>query len=133
MDLVLNRVIDRILNRILSFFATIRAFIAPEWGGVLFNYKNGELEEIARWETNEEMKQAHAILDTELDSGRDFVYVAVIKCGERKGYFATYSPAGVWARGYWPGLYEPMDAYRDAMKIAKAEAKRLGFQVGGNG
>lgn len=113
--------------------ATTKVLFEAEYGGTLYDFtahRNGDLERICKWENDAEMVDAHAILENATESGRDFVYVGAVKTGERRGYmFVHSSKRGMWMRGFIPGLYEPLEAFQDALKLAGKDAKELGFRI----
>lgn len=108
-------------------------FRSPEWGGILYDFtahNTGDLEELHRWETDKGLLEAAALIESAYESGRDYVYITVSKTGNSQGYFMVESPiTRFWFRAFHPGVYEPLDAYRDTIKKAEKDARRLGFQI----
>ena len=69
-------------------------FRHKEYGGLLANWKNGEFEVIADWETDKELEAAWQLVENHMDSGRDEIYIAVVKQARGCGCCVT-SRAGL--------------------------------------
>lgn len=126
----LIKYLPRWIRQGIALFLELRA---GEYGGIIYDYSgpnNGDLNEIHRWEDDGGMNQAWSILENAINGGRDFVYVGIVKTGQSRGYFVVHSPIRkMWIKAFRPGIYEPLDAFRDAMWRAHYDAKKLGFSV----
>lgn len=120
--------LPKFIRQLIAMYKELRS---QEWGGILYDFtanRNGDLEELARWETDKDLLSAAAIVDNAHDSGRDFVYIEVAKTGNSRGYFMVASSLTTfWVRAFRPGVYESLDAYRDTIKKANKDASKLGF------
>lgn len=110
--------------------AVIKSYTAPyEWGGILYDYKNGDLEQIFKWETDKEMETAGAMILQMVGAGRDVIYIAVVKCGPTAGYFVIHdSNGGWWEKHFAPGIYPPEVAYSETMAQCRKIATKMGFR-----
>ena len=110
--------------------AVIKSYTAPfEWGGILFDYKNGDLEQLYKWETDEEMETARSLIRSMITGGRDAIYVAVVKCGPTAGYFVIHdSNDQWWEKHFYPGIYPPEVAYEETMAQCRKIATKMGFR-----
>lgn len=110
--------------------AKLANYLSPyEWGGVLYDYANGELNELCRWETDNEMFQAWTLIENMTHAGRDAVYVAVVKVGIGAGYFVIHdSDMGWWECHFNPKHYSPVTAYKETMAQCRKIANKMGFR-----
>jgi hypothetical protein len=116
-----------------AMIATLVVMREQEYGGTFYDFlhaqaNNGEMELLHKWENNEEMEAAWELLENAFTNGRDFVWVGAVKTGQSRGYMIIHSnKTTMWMRGFIPGIYEPLDAFRDAMLRARKDALALGY------
>src|SRR5579859_3862821 len=113
--------------------ATLTVMRESEYGGNLYNFlsaqtNNGDMTLIHKWEDDTGIDEAQSILQNEMNSGRDFVFIGAVKTGHSRGYMFLHSNKHrIWIRGFIPGIYEPLEAYRDTIDLAKKDARALGY------
>jgi hypothetical protein len=115
------------------YVARLEAAESIESGGVLFDYANGAWKVLHAWKGEcQGCKEAVAIVENFLNSGRDEVYVAIVNTGERhehKGVIQVVYPGRkVWERYFSDRVYNFVDAYTDAVNKCREIAKELGYQ-----
>jgi hypothetical protein len=114
---------------LIQLWARLYNYLAPyEWGGILYDYANGELNELYRWEDGAAMMQAWRIIENMSYAGRDAVYVAVIKTGNGAGYFVVHDSDLGWWEVHFNKYYCPIKAYEETMAKCRKTAKRMGFK-----
>lgn len=117
--------------------ATLIVMKEGEYGGTLYDFlsaqtNQGDMSLVHKWEDDASFEQAKAIITNAAQSGRDFVYVGAVKTGKSRGYMIVHSSKHtMWICGFIPGIYEPLDAYRDAILKAKNVALSLGYHPRG--
>ena len=119
-------------KRIRALIATLIVMRESEYGGTMYDYLSGQVSGdmtlLHKWEDDEGLDQAQAIIENAVESGRNYVYLSVVKTGYSRGYMIVHSTKrSIWIRGFIPGIYEPLDAYRNAIDIAKKDAVALGY------
>lgn len=101
----------------------------PEIGALLYDYKNGEMDPLMTVETPKESDQSLEMVENMLNSGRDAIYISVVKVAQRCGYFVVFDTnRGFYARGFWGGLYTPEEAYADTMRYCRKKANQMGWR-----
>ena len=127
------KLIKYLPKRIRAWVATLIVMREGECGGTMYDFlsaqvNNGDMTLIHKWEDDDGLYEAQSIIQNAADSGRDFVYMGAVKTGHSRGYMIVHSSKrDIWIRGFIPGIYEPLDAYRNAIDIAKKDAVALGY------
>jgi hypothetical protein len=101
-----------------------------EAGGYLYDYANGKWEEIHKWNTQKGSDEGISITVAMFDGGKDAIYIAVIRCpNPGTGYFVVHdSNRKVYIRGFWIGIYEPKEAFKDIAIHCRKVADKMGFR-----
>lgn len=102
-----------------------------EYNGALFDYANGKWELLERWSTDKGVEQAVEVSNNMMNRGDDQIYIAVIRCRPDifAGYFVVHdSDNAVRFRHFWPGIYEPGEAYLWVVGECRKIAKRMGYR-----
>lgn len=119
--------LPRFLRR---WYATILAWHTPELGGALFDYKNGLWDKLCEWNTPDEAEEALRIVESMMWSGREEIYVVMIKCygPKHRGFFIIHSPNKFWFHGFSEGVYGLVEAYTDTAHKCRKIADSMGYR-----
>lgn len=109
--------------------ALLFATHVPEWGGLLYDYNNGKIDQLLKIETDKDSDLSLEMVDNMLNSGRDAIYFSAVKVGNGRGYFVVFdSNRGFYARGFWDKLYTPEEAFADTLKYCRKKANKMGWR-----
>ena len=110
---------------------TYKMLTNPEYGGLLANWKNGEFEVIADWETDKELEAVWQLVENHMDSGRDEIYIAVVKQARGCGYIVIHAPGYFTPLPYpfWEGLIDPKDAFIAARNRCREIGTKMGYRA----
>ena len=110
--------------------ARFLAWRSDEIGGMLHDYANGKWILLATWNTQKESDAAIEIVDNMMNCGRDSIFIAMIKVGPSQGYFIVEDSnrSKFYLRGFWQGIYEPDEAFRDVRNYCRKLADKMGFR-----
>lgn len=118
--------LPRFLRR---WYATILAWHTPEIGGALFDYKNGLWDKICEWNTPDGQEQALSVVENMVQSGRDEIYIAMIKSmGSYRGFFIIHASNKFWFCGFSEGIYGLVEAYGDTVRKCRKIADSMGYR-----
>ena len=101
----------------------------PEWGGMLYDYNNGKLDQLLKIETDKDAALSFEMVDNMLNSGRDFIYFSVVKVGNGRGYFVVFdTDRGFYSRGFWGSIYTTDEAFHDVLRYCRKRADKMGWR-----
>jgi hypothetical protein len=104
-------------------------FRLPEVKGVLYDYANGRYNKLMVWDDSQSARGAGDLIENLFNSGRDDIYVSVIKSGVLIGYtMVSDSRRKVWSRAFFPGIYEFEEAMEDTSKYCRKVADEMGYR-----
>ena len=106
--------------------ASWKAYRGSEYGGLLTNWKQGEFEIIAEWKTDQGCEEVWQLVENLYESGRDEIYVALVKMGYNKGYFVIHGDGFHMPIAFWDGYF----SFDDAYKLMKARCRVIGTKMG---
>jgi len=107
--------------------ASWKAFRGPEYGGLLTDWKNGQFEIIHEWKTDESMDAAWEMVEAMHQSGRDEIYIALVKQGYNRGYFVIHDSNGFHLPvAFWHGYY----SFDEAYQLVKKKCRKIGTRMG---
>lgn len=106
--------------------ASWKAYRGSEYGGLLTNWKQGEFEIIAEWKTDQGCEEVWQLVENLYESGRDEIYVALVKMGYNKGYFVIHGGGFHMPIAFWDGYF----SFDDAYKLMKARCRVIGTKMG---
>jgi hypothetical protein len=102
---------------------------SEELGGTIYDYANGEYQEV---HTSSDEKSENAcieIIDNMLNRGKDAIYIVVFKSGPGRGVFLVVdSNRKYWERFYWKGIYDTQEAFLEMREYCRAVADEMGFR-----
>jgi hypothetical protein len=102
---------------------------SPEFGGMLYDFKNGQWEVLHQWVDERGQEEALSLIENMFDGGRDAIYTAMVKTGIGRGYFVVHtSDRYYWFRGFWTGIYELDEAFLDTAKKCREIADKMGYR-----
>jgi hypothetical protein len=110
--------------------ASWKALRSDEFGGLLINWKNGQFEVIAEWKTDDELDAAWQLVESHLDSGRDEIYIALVKQAPGSGYMVIHAPGGfILPYAFWDGWVSVEEAFIAVRDRCREIGTKMGYRA----
>lgn len=117
--------LPRFVRRII---ASWKAALAPEYGGLIANWNNGQFDILYQWKTDEGLEEAWKLVENLYDGGRDEIVVALVHQGYMKGYFVIHSNTSIIHTpiAFWRGYF----TFDEAFVLMKNRCRAIGTKIG---